>query len=208
VKVAILHDWLNGFRGGERILKVFCEMYPDAPIYTLFYQPGTVDPIIENRKIYTTFFNSFSLVQKHYRKFFPLYPMLLQTLELQEHYDLIISSSHCVIKGLKRPNGTKHFCYLHSPMRYMYDQFDAYFPNSWSLERLIATSIRPFFQMWDKSVNGDIDVMVANSHFVAKRVLEYYQRKVEVIHPFVDLDDFRLLQKNPPPKENFFLKAK
>ena len=127
MKVVILHDWLTGFRGGERVLEAICELYPEAPIYTLIHLKGSTSPIIEKRQIYTSWLNSIPGIEKNYRKFLPLFPLATKSLKLPADTDLVISSSHCVIKGVIKPKGAKHICYIHSPMRYIYDQFDAYF---------------------------------------------------------------------------------
>ena len=117
MKVVLLHDWLTDFRGGERVLEVFCEMFPNAPLYTLLYKKGTVGSLIENRKIVTSYLNKIPGIHKHYRKFLPLFPLAASQLKIVEKADLVLSSSHCVIKGVPRPSNAKHICYVHSPMR-------------------------------------------------------------------------------------------
>lgn len=204
MKVVLLHDWLTGFRGGERVLEVFCEMFPDAPLYTLFYNRGTTSSVIENRKITSSFLNSFPGAEKHYRKLLPLFPMAADSLKIIEDADLVISSSHCVIKGVKKPKNAKHLSYIHSPMRYIYDQFDNYFgPEVASLPiRLAAHTVRPYLRWWDKNSNSNVDSLIANSAFVQKRIMDFYQRESQVIHPFVDLKDFKRAASS---KENFYL---
>ena len=214
MKVVLLHDWLTGFRGGERVLEVFCEMFPDAPVYTLIHIPGSTSPIIENgnRKIQTSFLNKIPGIKKHYRKFLPFFPFAVKFLKIKENnVDLIISSSHCVIKGVlkrKRSDGKEvnHISYIHSPMRYIYDQFDTYFGKGTPLlQRIGATIFRKYLQKWDRESNKNVDLMVANSSFVQNRISKYYQCDSKVIHPFVDLKDFISVQENPPPKENYYL---
>lgn len=206
MKVVLLHDWLTGFRGGERVLEVFCEMFPEAPIYTLIYQKGTTSPIIENRKIQASFLNCIPGVEKHYRKFLPFFPLAASRLKIIEDCDLVLSSSHCVIKGVKKPKGSKHLSYIHSPMRYIYDQFENYFgKDAPLLQRLGAKCCRPYLQHWDRASNKNVDQMIANSAFVQKRIKDFYFCDSKVIHPFVDLKDFREVQNNPFPKEDFYL---
>ena len=206
MKVVLLHDWLTGFRGGERVLEVFCEMFPDAPLYTLVYQKGTTSPVIENRKIKASFLNRFPGIDKHYRKFLPLFPLAASTLKIEEDCDLVLSSSHCVIKGVKKPKGSKHLSYIHSPMRYIYDQFENYFGKEAPfVQRLGALCCRPYLQAWDRASNKNVDQMIANSSFVQKRIKDFYSCDSKVIHPFVDLKDFREVQNHPHEKSDFYL---
>jgi glycosyltransferase involved in cell wall biosynthesis len=181
-------------------------MFPDAPLYTLIHIPGSSTPLIENRKIVTSWINNFPDIGEGYRKYLPLFPLAADTLKITEEADLIISSSHCVIKGVKKPFGAKHLSYIHSPMRYIYDQFDNYFGKEapwW--QTLGAKAFRPYLQTWDKISNDNVDVMIANSSFVQNRIHKIYERDSEVLHPFVDLKDFANVQKNPPAKEDFYL---
>ena len=127
MKVVLLHDWLNGFRGGERVLEVFCELFPDAPIYTLVHKKGSTSEIIESREIHTSGLQGMPGGVDGYRKYLPLMPHFAQGIDLPLDTDLVLSSSHCVIKAVPKPRGSKHICYIHSPMRYIYDQFDSYF---------------------------------------------------------------------------------
>ena len=205
-KVVLLHDWLTGFRGGERVLEAFCELYPEAPLYTLIHVPGSTTPIIENRKITASFLNSIPGVATQYRKFLPLMPKAAEGLKIIEDADVVLSSSHCVIKGVKKPAGAKHISYIHSPMRYLYDQYDVYFgPEAPLYQQLGAKVFKNYLVDWDKNSNANVDEMVANSHFVSDRIKKYYSRESIVIHPFVDLADFRAHQKSPLPKEDFYL---
>src|SRR5687768_7931327 len=99
LKVVLLHDWLTGFRGGERVLSALCELFPEAPLYTLIHQPGTTCPTIEKRKITSSFLNKIPGMGRHYRKFLPLFPLAVESMEIVEKgVDLVLSSSHCVIK--------------------------------------------------------------------------------------------------------------
>ena len=206
MKVVLLHDWLTGFRGGERVLEVFCEMFPEAPLYTLLHKKGSVPPSIENRKIVTSFLDHIPGIHTHYRKFLPLFPMAANLMKITEDADLVLSSSHCVIKGVKKPKGSKHISYIHSPMRYLYDQYDNYFgPEAPFYQRWGMKVFRNYLTQWDLNSNSNVDVPIANAAFVQQRIQKYYQIPSDVIHPFVDLADFRTLQKNPPAKEDFYL---
>ena len=207
MKVVILHDWLTGFRGGERVLEALCEMFPDAPIYTLIHDKGSVPASIENREIVTSFLDRIPGIYKNYRKFLPLMPLAADMMKITHDCDLIISSSHCVIKGVKKPKGSKHLCYIHSPMRYIYDQFENYFGSASFPVKIVAHLIRPYLTWWDKKSNKNVDLFMPNSHFVEERIFNHYgkETKTEVVYPFVDLEDFRSIQKNPPRKEEFYL---
>ena len=204
--VVILHDWLTGYRGGERVLEAVCEMFPDAPIYTLIHVPGSTSEIIESREIKTSFLNKIPGIHKNYRKFLPLMPLAAELMKITEEADLVISSSHCVTKGVKKPRGSRHVCYIHSPMRYIYDQFENYFGNASFPVRVVANIIRPYLKWWDKKSNSNVDLFLPNSKFVEQRIKTHYgDVPTEVVYPFVDLDDFREIQKNPPAKEDFYL---
>jgi glycosyltransferase involved in cell wall biosynthesis len=202
----LLHDWLTGFRGGERVLEAFCELFPQAPLYTLFYQPGSASPIIENRKIVSSFLNKVPGAATHYRKLLPFFCLAAESLKIQEDCRLVFSSSHCVIKGVRKPKGAVHVSYIHSPMRYMYDQFESYFgPTAPFHQRWGARLLRQRITEWDIASNQNVDHMIANSYFVQKRIQEYYHRESTVIHPFVELADFRPLQNQPCQKEDYYL---
>lgn len=206
MRTVLLHDWLTGFRGGERVLEALCELFPDAPIYTLIHQPGSTSTTIERRPIHTSFLNHIPGIYSQYRKFLPIFPRAAESLTIPDDVDLVVSSSHCVIKGVRKPPKAMHVSYLHSPMRYLYDQYDTYFgPDSPWLQRTLMPIFRPHLTEWDLLSNANVDHMIANSSFVRERIQKYYKRDSTVIHPFVDLPDFRALQRRPPAKEDFFL---
>lgn len=206
MKVVILHDWLTGFRGGERVLEVFCELFPDAPIYTLIHNEGSTSSVIESRQIKTSFLNNMPLVSTKYRHYLPLFPTAAQSLKITEELgagDLILSSSHCVIKGVPKPKGTKHICYIHSPMRYLYDQYDVYFgPSAPAVNRWGMKLVKKHLTDWDLKSNDNVDFFVSNSHFVSDRVQRLYGRSSDVVHPFVDLKDFRGISES---KKDFYV---
>lgn len=201
-----MHDWLTGFRGGERVLEVFCEMFPEAPLYTLLHKKGSVPDSIENRVIHTSFLDKMPGIYKHYRKTLPLMPLAASMMKIREEADLVLSSSHCVIKGVKKPEGSVHISYIHSPMRYLYDQFDTYFgPNSPWYQRWGMKLFRSYLTNWDLASNSNVDIPIANANFVKERIQKYYQMNSLVIHPFVDLQDFRDKQNETNRKEDFYI---
>ncbi len=197
MKVALVHDWLTGMRGGERCLQAFCELYPDADIYTLLHFPKTVSPIIERHRIYTSFIQQLPLSQKIYRHYLPLYPLAIASFDLSG-YDLILSSSHCVAKGVSVPKGVCHIAYLYTPMRYIWDQYDIYF-NKETASYPVRTAmkmVRPYLQHWDVHSNSDVYAFVAISCFVGERISRYYNRTSDVIYPPVDLERFSVSSKD------------
>ena len=128
IKVALVHDWLTGRRGGEKLLEVFAELYPEAPIYTLIHFPGSQHPSLEGRDIRTSFIQKLPFLEKRYRFYLPFFPLAVELFDLSE-FDLILSSSHCVAKGvIPRPDAL-HLSYIHSPMRYAWDQYFSYFSS-------------------------------------------------------------------------------
>src|SRR5262245_55957727 len=124
MRVAFVHDWLNGMRGGEKVLEALLEMFPGSPIYTLFHERGRVSPFIESHRIVTSWLNGVPTIYKTYRNLLPFFPAAIQSLDLRGH-DLVISSSHAVAKGA-RTGGALHICYCHTPMRYIWDAEDDY----------------------------------------------------------------------------------
>jgi glycosyltransferase involved in cell wall biosynthesis len=191
VKVALVHDWLTGMRGGEKCLEVFCELFPDAPIYTLFHVKGSVSQTIERHRIVKSFLNFVPFSRHSYRYYLPLFPYAIRSFDLRG-YDLILSSSHCVAKGVRVPPGTCHISYLHTPMRYVWDQYENYFGHERCSTplRLIMSKLRGWFQKWDVQSNDDVHGFIANSHNVAERIKRHYGREASVVHPPVEWQAF------------------
>ncbi|MGD8537831.1 MAG: glycosyltransferase [Candidatus Aminicenantes bacterium] len=190
--VALIHDWLTGRRGGEKVLEVFAEIYPDAPIYTLFHFPGSQIPDIENKRIVPSFVQKLPFLKKRYRFYLPLFPMAIELFDLQE-YDFLISSSHCAAKGaIPRPDAL-HISYVHSPMRYAWNQYSSYFSAEklGFFSRRIIPPIIHRLRIWDESSSHRVDHFVANANAVADRIHRYYRRIADVVHPPVDTGFFR-----------------
>jgi len=192
VNVALVHDWLTGQRGGEKVLEVFAEIFPAAPIYTLFHFPGSQAEEIDRRTIHTSFLQKMPFLRKRYRWYLHFFPLAVELFDLQE-YDFIISSSHCVAKGaIPRPDAL-HVSYIHSPVRYAWNQYFAYFsPDKLGFfsRRLIPPMIHRLRQ-WDVTSTSRVDHFLANSKTVAQRIYRYYRRKADVVHPPVDTEFFR-----------------
>lgn len=202
MKAAIIHDWLTGMRGGEKCLEVFCELFPDADLYTLIHISGSVSKTIENRNIKTSFIQNLPFVKRHYRSFLLLFPSAIESLDLKG-YDLILSSSHCVAKGIIPPPDVLHISYIYTPMRYVWDLYNDYFGGE-RVGRLSKKAIGIFahyLRMWDAASSNRVDYFAAISNHVAKRVEKYYRRNADVIYPPVDCSKFTLSEN----AEDFYL---
>jgi glycosyltransferase involved in cell wall biosynthesis len=193
VKVALVHDWLTGMRGGERCLEALCELFPDAPIYTLIYVKGSVSEAIERQTIFPSYLNSVPSVGKFYRYFLPFFPSAIQSFKF-DNFDLILSSSHCVAKGVQVPEGTCHISYVHTPMRYVWDAHEQYFGEKtfFSFEKMGMAILRERLQTWDVQSNTQVHAFIANSYNIAGRIKRYYGREAIVIHPPVDWHAFEV----------------
>ena len=192
-KVAIVHDWLTGMRGGEKLLDAICELYPAAPVYTLVQVPGSVSRRIESHTIRRSLVQWFPRAGRQYRQYLPFFPTMVELFDL-DRYDLVISSSHCAVKSVIRGIDATHVCYCHSPMRYAWDQFSAYFGPD-QIGRTRSTLLRPVLARlarWDAETAGRVDCFLANSQYVAGRIRRYYNRGSTVVYPPVDTSFYRL----------------
>lgn len=195
MRVALVHDWLTGMRGGERCLEVFCELFPRADLFTLLHVRGSVSPIIEGRRITTSFIQRLPGVEARYRSFLPLFPLAITRFDLGG-YDLVLSSSHCAAKGVRVPPGALHLCFCFTPMRYVWDLYDEYFGAraGWAV-RLLMPPVAAGLRRWDRTTAGRVHHFIAISRHVAERIAMFYGRDAEVIHPPVDLQRFRLSEE-------------
>ncbi|MEI9915748.1 MAG: glycosyltransferase [Methylovirgula sp.] len=189
MRVALVHYWLVGMRGGEKVLEEFCRMWPEADIFTHVYDPDAVSDTIKQHKIITTFVHRLPASRRLYKKYLLFMPMALEALDLSA-YDLVISSESGPAKGvLVRPDAL-HICYCHSPMRYIWDQYPFYSARAGLLTRWALKVFLPFLRMWDVSSAARVDHFIANSAFVARRISKFYRRDAEVVHPPVNLERF------------------
>jgi glycosyltransferase involved in cell wall biosynthesis len=194
MRVALVHDWLTGMRGGERCLEVFCELYPDADLYTLVHVPGTVSPTIERRRVTTSFVQRLPGVTRHYRRYLPLFPSAVGRFDLRG-YDLVLSSSHCVAKGARPAAGALHVSYCFTPMRYVWDLYDDYFRRDASpMVRAVMPPVAAALRRWDRASSTRVHDFVAISAFIAERIRRCYGRGAHVIPPPVDLQRFQLAE--------------
>ncbi len=181
-RVAVIHDWLTGMRGGEQVLEAILELVPGADLFTLFHFPGSVSPAIESHPIHTSSLQKLARRVGNYRTLLPLFPRAVRGWDLSA-FDLVISSSHAVAKGVDA-RGKPHLCYCHTPMRYVWDRFDDYFPSG--PKRLLARPLAARLRRWDVLSSRQVTRFVANSNFVRERIRSFYDRDATVVHPFVD----------------------
>jgi glycosyltransferase involved in cell wall biosynthesis len=187
MRVALVHDWLTGMRGGERALEALCELFPAAQLFTLLHVPGSVSPTIEQLRPRTSFIQRLPFARQMYRYYLPLFPAAIERLDLQG-FDLVLSTSHCVAKSAVTSGGTRHLSYCFTPMRYAWDQFDQYFgpQRIGRLPSLGARAVMNRLARWDAGTSWRPNRYVAISRYVASRIRRYYNREAAVVYPPVD----------------------
>lgn len=204
MKVAIIHYWLVGMRGGEKVVEALCEMYPQADIFTHVYVPEMVSDRIRQHRIIPTFINGLPRAAKMYKTYLPLMPLALEQLDLRG-YDLIISSESGPAKGIVPPPEALHVCYCHTPMRYIWNMYHDYRKSAGLMARLMMPPLTHYLRMWDTTSATRVDSFVANSATVAKRIRRYYGTDSVVIHPPVDTTAFSI--SAPSELEDYYLMA-
>jgi len=196
----LVHDWLTGMRGGEQVLKSICQIFPDADLVTLVHARGSVAAPITSRRIRTSIVQWLPGATRRYRQYLPLFPAVIEWFDL-DSTDIVISTSHCAAKAVVAPGRAVHICYCHSPMRYAWDQFDAYFGVE-RVGKLANACYRPILAglaRWDRATAPRVHQFIANSRYVATRIARYYNRAAEVVHPPVDTDFFTPAGTRPDP---------
>ncbi|MDA8016208.1 MAG: glycosyltransferase [Thermoanaerobaculia bacterium] len=189
-RVALVHDWLTGMRGGEKVLEAIADLFPGAPIYSLIAYPVALSERLRRHPIHSSFVQNLPLTRRKYRYYLPLFPAAIESFDLTS-YDLLVSTSHCVAKGAVPGPHAMHLCYCHSPMRYVWDQEKAYFPSSRGPVGLLRSLSLSKLRLWDVASIPRVDGFWANSRFVAQRIQRYYGRDAEVLPPPVDVAAFR-----------------
>lgn len=204
LRVALVHDWLTGMRGGERVLLELCRLFPKSQIYTLLWNRGSVHEEIERRIVQTSFLQRMPAAATRYRYYLPLFPAAVRSLRIREA-GLVLSSSHAVAKGVRVPRGIPHISYIHAPMRYLWGESQHYFSfgkgRLWKRAALAVVS--PYLRRFDLRGGPSIDRMIANSEYTRNRVRTLYGRDARVIYPPVDTEFF-----SPDPAvgvEDFYL---
>jgi glycosyltransferase involved in cell wall biosynthesis len=198
MRVALVHYWLLGMRGGEKVLEAMCRVFPQADIFTLFYDPDKVSPLIRSKNVHASFLNP---LRKSYRSLLPLMPLGLESFDLRP-YDLVISSESGPAKGIIASSNTRHICYCHSPMRYLWELYPAYCYDfgSGALKRALMAPVASYLRTWDFSTAARVDTFIANSWNVRKRLWRVYRRRSSVVHPPVAIERF-----SNGPSEGYFL---
>lgn len=189
MKVAIVHYWLLTMRGGEKVVEELCKLFPEADIFTLVCDRERLSPLLQSKRIHTSFLQRLPGARRHHTKLLPLMPFALENLDLQP-YDLVISSESGPAKGvITRPDAV-HVCYCHSPMRYIWDHYHVYRRDLGRLGRAMMTFAAPPLRVWDVSTAARVDAFVANSEHVARRIRRFYKVDADVVHPPVAVDQF------------------
>ncbi|HVU55836.1 MAG TPA: glycosyltransferase family 4 protein [Puia sp.] len=204
--IAIIHDWLVNYAGAEKVLEQILHIFPEADLYsTVEFLPEDLKWYIKGKKVHTTFIQKLPFARKKYRSYLPVMPLAIEQLDVTK-YDIVISSSYAVAKGIITNVNQIHICYCHSPMRYAWDLYHQYLR-----EAKLTKGIRGFFaklvlhymRVWDYTTAGRVDYFIANSEYVAKRIRKVYHKEATVIYPPVDTGAFQLETR----KEDFYLVA-
>jgi len=182
MKVAIVHYWFIARRGGEKVVESILKIFPDADVYTLFYDKKEYGNFLVKHDVYTSVLN-IPFLRKHYQKIFPLYPLGIKSLKLKKKYDLIISSESGPAKGIEINDGTPHVCYIHSPMRYCWSHKELYVNSVHPILKPIMSFFLNRLRNWDTSTIHNVDLYVSNSMNVEKRVKKYYNKESVVVYP-------------------------
>lgn len=183
-RVQLCHDWLSGMRGGERVLEILCEGFPDAPIYTLLSNPAAISDTILRHPIHTSWLQHLPRIHHHYRSFLPFFPAAISSLS-PPPADLVISTSHCVAKSLRPPPGARHLCYCFTPMRYAWLFYEEYFGVN-PAKAMLIKPILARLRHWDRKTCNRVDHFVGISRHVRERIRRCYGREADVVYPPVN----------------------
>lgn len=190
-RVAIIHYWLVGMRGGERVLERLLQLYPQADIFTHVVVPEALSDKIRSHPIKTSFIQRLPGARRHYQKYLPLMPLALEQLDLRG-YDLVISSESGPAKGVIAAPDALHICYTHSPMRYLWDHYPDYRSSAGRITRMMMPPLFHYLRNWDAASAARVDHFVANSQFIRKRIARAWRREADVVHPPVATSEFRI----------------
>ncbi len=204
MKVAIVHDWLVTNGGAEKVLSAILELYPNSDIFSLvdFLNKNDRRAILNNRFTKTSYIQKLPFAKKHFRNYLPLFPKAIESFNLNR-YDLIISSSWAVAKGVKTHNRQLHICYSHTPIRYAWDLYSEYISNIKQPKKFLVEKTLQYIRDWDIKTLNRVNYFIANSKFVKERIERIYKRDAKVIYPPVDISKFTLSLE----KEDFYLTA-
>lgn len=190
MKLAIVHDWLTNMGGAEQVIINFKEIYPEAPVYTTFYNPNNLDEKLKNIDVRTSFLQKKKMITDH-KKYFPLMPLAFERFNLKE-YDIILSSSTCCAKGARKRKDALHICYINTPMRYAYEFKNEYTHDMNPIKKILVNILLFFMRIWDKNNNKRIDYFISNSSEIQRRVKNTYNRDSVVINPPVRCNMFEI----------------
>ena len=204
MKIAIVHDWLVTDAGAEKVLKAILEIYPDADIFSLvdFLNSKDREIVLQGKHAKTSFIQKLPFAKKHFRNYLPLFPKAIESFDLS-NYDLIISSSWAVAKGVKKREGQLHISYCYTPIRYAWDLYDEYTQNLKQPKKFFVQASLKYIRRWDLQTVDSVDYFIADSKFVQERIQKTYDRDAKVIYPPVDVEKFSLYEQ----KEEFYLTA-
>ncbi len=190
MKVALVHDWLTGMRGGEKCLEVFCEMFPDAHLFTLLHVPGSVSKAIERMDVRVSTLQRLPFSKTGYRYYLPFLPSIVDGWKTgSESYDLVLSSCHCVAKGVKFRKASRHVCYCFTPMRYLWCQTRNYYMGNW--KQIALNLVSGPLKRWDLRSNERVHEFIGISNHVSDRIRRFYGREAVTIYPPVDMEFYR-----------------
>jgi glycosyltransferase involved in cell wall biosynthesis len=202
-RVAIIHEWFTSMRGGEKCVEAMCELFPQAEIFTLLHIKGAVSPTIERMPIHTSFIQKLPLAEKRYRHYLPLFPTAIEQFDLRG-FDLVISSNHCVAKGVHVPPTALHLCYCYTPMRYIWGLYDEYFAKDRAglFTRAGMRLFLDYLRRWDVRTATNPHQFIAISEYVRDRIRTTYHRDSDIIYPPVNTSIF---QQSTTRDEGYFL---
>ena len=191
-RIALSHDWLLSIGGGERCLAVFADLFPRAKIYTAIHRPEKTGQLIPPERVQASFLDRYpEVLRKYHRQLLPLMPRAFESLQVED-VDLILSSSHCAAKGIRKPEGAKHICFCYTPMRYVWDLYETYLESMSGVARQAFSFFAPRLRKWDKRTASNVDQFIAISKFIAERIERVYERDSIVIYPPVDCNRFTI----------------
>ena len=207
LKTAIVHEWFVNYMGSEKVVESFCNILPDADIFSLvdFLKDDLRRKILKGKKANTSIIQKLPFAEKHHRLYLGLFPFAIEQLDISD-YDVILSSSHAVAKGVLSNSNQLHISYVHTPIRYAWDLYHQYLSDAklgFNIKGLIARRILHKIRLWDVSTPNRVDYFLANSKHIAKRIKKIYNRDADVIYPPVDVDNFSISSS----KDNYYMTA-
>lgn len=206
MKIAILHDWLATYAGAERVLEQFITMFPDADVYSLVdFIPENHRKFLQGKKVRTSFIQKLPFASTKFRNYLPLFYSAVRAWDLSQ-YDLILSSSHCMVKNVRTRPGQLHLCYCHSPVRYAWDMQDEYLDQTGlnsGLKGLLIRTVMAYVRKMDLQATSGVTQFIANSSFIGERIKACYGRDSVVVNPPVMTDEFTF----EPKKQDYYVTA-